>query len=74
MLSKHCLLLAQRNIINLLTRESNITREMARKVIKLGKFFKVKAFVILFLYIPMTFFRAPLPLLTVVTVNGWALL
>jgi len=39
--SKHFLnLIAQRNIINLLTRESNITREMARKVIKLGKFFK----------------------------------
>ena len=32
---------AQRNIINILTRESNITRDMAKKVIKLGKSFKV---------------------------------
>jgi len=39
--TKHYLnLIAQRNIINLLTRESNITREVAKKVIRLGKAFK----------------------------------
>ena len=39
---------AQRNIINLLTRESNITREVAKKVIRLGKSFKVN-----FMHFPM---------------------
>ena len=40
---------AQRNIINLLTKESNITREVAKKVIRLGKAFKVIAIHFFFL-------------------------